>query len=156
MEEPERGRKKRRTDDDFSSGGVSPANEYLALYSASMSEMSSFGWLDGSNNSVLDLPPGRPSEYVHVLGSYFDNVITPLRRLFAWSVPSSEAIEAIVDRSKGGVCEIGAGTGYWAMLIRKRGLKVVAYDRWSTSVTPSSPSYSPAYIHLVFLTFSLH
>jgi hypothetical protein len=46
----------------------------------------------------------------------------------AWAVPNEEAIDAIVRHSPQGVVEIGAGTGYWARLIRARGKLVVAYD----------------------------
>lgn len=47
---------------------------------------------------------------------------------YAWAIPTDEALDAIAQYSPQGLVEIGAGTGYWAGLLRKRGLFVVAYD----------------------------
>lgn len=51
-----------------------------------------------------------------------------LAKMYAWAIPTSEAIEAIVRHSPRGVVEIGAGTGYWASFIRAQGTEVAAYD----------------------------
>lgn len=51
-----------------------------------------------------------------------------LRRRFSFAVPNSAALDAITEHSPGGVVEIGAGGGYWAMLLQRRGVDVVAYD----------------------------
>jgi hypothetical protein len=45
---------------------------------------------------------------------------------YAWSVPTDEAIEALVRHSP--LVELGAGTGYWAWLVRNAGGDIVAYD----------------------------
>jgi hypothetical protein len=51
-----------------------------------------------------------------------------LCRLFAWSIPNREALEAIA--SCGPIIEIGAGSGYWAHLLRSRyKVNILAYDR---------------------------
>lgn len=47
---------------------------------------------------------------------------------FAWAVPNDAALEAIARHSPNGVVEIGAGAGYWARLLRQRGVDVIAYD----------------------------
>jgi hypothetical protein len=47
---------------------------------------------------------------------------------YSWSVPTAAALEAIRDFSPDGVCEIGAGTGYWASILRDMHVDVVAYD----------------------------
>jgi len=47
-------------------------------------------------------------------------------RRWAWAVPTVEAIEAIVEI--GPLVEIGAGTGYWAMLLREHGADVQAFE----------------------------
>lgn len=39
-----------------------------------------------------------------------------MAREYAWAIPSPEALLAIKAASPKGVVEIGAGTGYWAML----------------------------------------
>lgn len=49
-----------------------------------------------------------------------------LTRHYAWAVPTDEAIAAIAALSP--IIEIGAGTGYWAMLLAQAGADIVAYD----------------------------
>jgi hypothetical protein len=49
---------------------------------------------------------------------------------FSWSVPSPRALKMIRDFSANGIVEIGAGTGYWASVLRQMGVDVVAYDRF--------------------------
>lgn len=51
-----------------------------------------------------------------------------LPRKYSWAVPTEEALATIAGHSPRGVVEIGAGGGYWAMLLRERGVDVVAYD----------------------------
>jgi hypothetical protein len=45
---------------------------------------------------------------------------------YSWAIPNDAALQAIADR--GPIVEIGAGGGYWAGLLRARGVDVVAYD----------------------------
>jgi hypothetical protein len=54
-----------------------------------------------------------------------DNRAALVRR-YAWAVPTRSAVLAIVAR--GPVVEIGAGSGYWASLIRQAGGDVLAFD----------------------------
>jgi hypothetical protein len=49
-----------------------------------------------------------------------------LTRSISWAVPSEEALETLVKASP--ILEIGAGTGYWARMVRSRGGVVDAYD----------------------------
>lgn len=49
-----------------------------------------------------------------------------LSRKYAWAVPCEAALAAI--ESLGPVVEGGAGAGYWASLLRERGVDIVAYD----------------------------
>lgn len=51
--------------------------------------------------------------------------------IYAYAVPTPSAIEAILKYSP--IVEIGAGTGYWASLLKKAGAKVVAYDSVPTN-----------------------
>lgn len=51
-----------------------------------------------------------------------------LKRRFSWAVPNERALETIAKYSPDGVVEIGAGGGYWAMLLQQRGVDVVAFD----------------------------
>ncbi|MBZ9715322.1 class I SAM-dependent methyltransferase [Deinococcus multiflagellatus] len=50
-----------------------------------------------------------------------------LVRLYSWAVPDDAALITIA--AQGPVVEIGAGNGYWASLLRQRGVTVHAYDR---------------------------
>ncbi|MDE2628283.1 MAG: hypothetical protein KGL99_14120 [Burkholderiales bacterium] len=50
-----------------------------------------------------------------------------IARHFAWAVPTDEAI-AVIGRHTKAVVEIGAGSGYWAWLMRQAGIEVAAYD----------------------------
>lgn len=45
---------------------------------------------------------------------------------YAWAIPNQEAIECIVKHSP--VIELGAGTGYWAKLVKEAGGDINAYD----------------------------
>ena len=58
------------------------------------------------------------------------------QRRFSWAIPTETALAHIATHSPNGVVEIGAGGGYWAMLLRQRGVDVVAYD-------PASPGADP-------------
>lgn len=51
-----------------------------------------------------------------------------IKRRFSWAIPNDAALDAIAAHSPGGVVEIGAGGGYWAGMLRSRGVDVVAYD----------------------------
>lgn len=58
-------------------------------------------------------------------GLFQDNRSQAVGR-YAWAVPNQEAIQAIAQH--GPIVEIGAGSGYWACLLSKAGVDVVAYD----------------------------
>ena len=48
-------------------------------------------------------------------------------RRYAWAIPSERALAAIARY--GPIVEIAAGTGYWARLLRERGVDIIAYDK---------------------------
>ena len=60
------------------------------------------------------------------------SVIVPLQRIFAFAIPSEAALQAMahVARQVGGLIELGAGTGYWASLLKQPpySVDVVAFD----------------------------
>lgn len=66
-----------------------------------------------------------------------------LTRRYAWAVPSTEVILAIAAEGK--IVEVGAGTGYWAHLLREAGARVDAYDRAPVLRNPwiDSTAYFP-------------
>jgi hypothetical protein len=45
---------------------------------------------------------------------------------YAWGIPNEEVLDKIAEFSP--LVEIGAGTGYWAYLLRKMGVDVLAFD----------------------------
>jgi hypothetical protein len=47
---------------------------------------------------------------------------------YAWAIPTPEAIEVLLHHTP--LVEMGAGTGYWAWLIRQAGGDIVAFDRY--------------------------
>lgn len=55
---------------------------------------------------------------------------TELTRMYAWAIPNDEVIYAIAALSP--IIELGAGSGYWASLLRQAGAKVRAFDAPST------------------------
>lgn len=73
---------------------------------------------------------------------------------YSWAVPSNEAIHAIVSFCGGSpIVEMGAGTGYWAWLLRQAGAEITCIDsrteappHWHpvASGTPESASLDPA------------
>lgn len=50
-----------------------------------------------------------------------------LVRRYAWAVPTDEALDELAKHAP--LVEMGAGTGYWASLLRARGVDVIAYDK---------------------------
>lgn len=63
-----------------------------------------------------------------------DNCREMLTHLYAYAVPNAAALELLGRFSP--VIEMGAGTGYWAHMMRERGVDIVAYD-----VAPPSPDH---------------
>ncbi|MFL5813669.1 MAG: hypothetical protein ACJ763_08835 [Bdellovibrionia bacterium] len=51
---------------------------------------------------------------------------------YSWAIPNDEAIAALKEFSP--LLELGAGTGYWAWLLRQSGADILACDR--NSVAP--------------------
>lgn len=47
---------------------------------------------------------------------------------FAWSVPCKEAVDAIKKYAREPLYDVLAGTGYWAKILKKAGINVIASD----------------------------
>ena len=47
---------------------------------------------------------------------------------YAWAIPTPEAIELLLEHTP--LVEMGAGTGYWAWLVRQAGGDILAFDRY--------------------------
>jgi hypothetical protein len=59
-------------------------------------------------------------------------------REVSWAIPSEEALRAI--SALGPIVEIGAGGGYWAQLLRERGVDILAFDQ------QPDPELNPKYL----------
>ena len=97
--------------------------EYEGLHDDCIQELRSMGWLDDQGHLVE--PPDDERE---LFISYFNDVVLPLRRTYAWGVPSNDALRCIARHSPHGLVECGAGTGYWSALLAEHGLGVRAFD----------------------------
>jgi hypothetical protein len=58
--------------------------------------------------------------------SAYDRRVWCVRR-YAFAIPSEAALASLARHAP--IVELGAGTGYWAFLLRHRGVDCVAYDR---------------------------
>ena len=73
------------------------------------------------------------NEYYKSAKSYlnrFDNYQyrEKMTSLYSWAVPDNEAIKILIEMSP--IIEIGAGSGYWAYLVRKKGAEIHAFDKY--------------------------
>jgi hypothetical protein len=57
---------------------------------------------------------------------------------YAWAIPSEDALTEIARYSP--LVEIGAGTGYWAWLLRQLGVDILAFDKFPPSQNGTNKS----------------
>lgn len=80
-----------------------------------------------------ECPPGDYAARVRWLWAY-PTEAPILRRaliyLYSFAIPNEAALDAIAALSP--IVELGAGSGYWAHLLRQRGAHVIAYDQLTT------------------------
>lgn len=72
-----------------------------------------------------------------ILGGTYKSPFEERQKLckkYSWAIPTMEALQRIADL--GPVVEIGAGTGYWAYLLRELGVDVLAFD-----IAPAGTGY---------------
>ena len=65
-----------------------------------------------------------------------DKLWDPLCAKFAWACPDERALKVLCHFSP--LVEIGAGKGYWALLLQQRGADIVCYDKYGGDVKGSS------------------
>lgn len=95
-------------------------NEYLHDAKDYLGEK---GWLN------LAFQPGaRKEDTDRYVSRHFQSFIQRPRYVerYAWAVPNEKALQTVAKY--GPFIEIGAGTGYWAYLLRRRGVQIRAYD----------------------------
>ncbi len=71
--------------------------------------------------------PSRPTSAAELTAPDWLIFKAAIARHFAWAVPTDEAIAAIRKHASS-VVEVGAGSGYWAWLMRQAGMAVVAIE----------------------------
>lgn len=64
-----------------------------------------------------------------------------MHHCFAFALPSTQALDAIAGLGVP-VVEMGAGTGYWAALLRQRGVDVLAFDRYPPRAVATNDTIS--------------
>lgn len=62
-----------------------------------------------------------------------------LAQKYAWAVPNEAALDTLLDLAP--IVEIGAGTGYWAALLRSRGIVIDAFDAQPPTLTSRTNIY---------------
>lgn len=80
--------------------------------------------LQASNNPYLELFQELNKRYSASDARSFGR--SSLVRKYSWAIPDEAALLTIMKYAP--LVEIGAGTGYWAALLRNRGANVIAYD----------------------------
>lgn len=64
-----------------------------------------------------------------------------LVKKFSWAIPNKEALTAIASLGKP-IVEVGAGSGYWAMLLQNMGVTVVPIDKTPPPNTFAAKRYT--------------
>jgi hypothetical protein len=91
-------------------------NELLALHAERTAALAALGYRAGA------APPPLAVLYTALQ-------VAPLRRVYAWGVPSEAALACLAKAAgSAGLVEVGAGTGFWSALLARRGVCVRAYD----------------------------
>jgi len=72
--------------------------------------------------------------------SAFERRVASVRR-YAFGVPNHAALQTIARYSP--IIELGAATGYWAYLLRNRGVDIVAYDLAPPDQTDNAYKFEP-------------
>jgi SAM-dependent methyltransferase len=71
-----------------------------------------------------------------------------LTREYAWGIPTQHALETIAKYAP--ILELGAGSGYWAYLLRKKGVDILAYDRSPPSLRPKRAWHGKQWTGVVY------
>jgi hypothetical protein len=75
--------------------------------------------------------PASEREYIQAY-RFQSTVRHSLTHKYSWSLPNEEALATVAEQGK--VLEAGAGSGYWASLVKAMGGDIVAFDRHGTNV----------------------
>eukprot|EP00928_Gymnodinium_smaydae_P070515 TRINITY_DN54331_c0_g1_i1.p1 TRINITY_DN54331_c0_g1~~TRINITY_DN54331_c0_g1_i1.p1 ORF type:complete len:652 (-),score=161.41 TRINITY_DN54331_c0_g1_i1:23-1978(-) len=103
----------------------------LLLLLGTLSSLPSGTLIDDAGKPILKVATNYAPESGVLASPLYDHVmgrcVCALQQAFAFAVPSEEALEAIQALASP-IVELGAGSGYWAAQLARRGVDVVAYD----------------------------
>lgn len=71
--------------------------------------------------------PSVPVSAAELLSPQWLHLKAAIAGHFAWAVPTEQAVRTVLKYSAR-VVEIGAGSGFWAWMMRQAGIEVVAFD----------------------------
>lgn len=103
------------TCEDCCGSGLLPAG--LGLLQRANEERGKFG----DNEYLYEFTKVDGSSNLRAFGKRFALVAE-----YAWAIPNDEALNALVKLSL--LIEIGSGGGYWAWLLKRRGVDIICYD----------------------------
>ncbi|KAL7533952.1 hypothetical protein ACHAXR_005548 [Thalassiosira sp. AJA248-18] len=115
---------------------ISPTNEEREIISCTNFDMRETAEIsvDGVRHIDASLLMGKSfrlhRERGHVaqqLDLLTDLIVGPLQRTLAFGIPSNAVLKGIATCAPR-IVEMGAGTGYWSLMLSKMGADVVAYD----------------------------
>lgn len=84
--------------------------------------------------------PSLPVSAAELLAPQWLQLKAAIAGHFAWAVPTEQAVLTILKYARK-VVEIGAGSGYWAWMMRQAGIEVVAFDTHPAPFTWSEVAY---------------
>ena len=119
-------------DDDSPEAGVMRITTRASHPELSASEMANAPFLElgagtGYWASFLESCTGSPRTFGWTgLNQFRESIADACRHGFAFPVPTDEALTELAALSP--LLELGAGTGYWASLLRRRGADILATD----------------------------
>lgn len=115
---------------DWLSRAKSTANPYLAEFNATQADPAYRRAIDITRCRI----PSTTEEYTQAYRTQM-NTRFGLTHKYAWAVPNAEALATVAQQGK--VVEAGAGSGYWASLLREMKADVVAFDVHGTGLQGS-------------------
>ena len=112
-------------------GDSIPENPLGDAYVQQIEELQELYWERQVKALTIDVTYEHPTsesraEINRIIGV---NDFKPLAYKYAWAVPNQEALQAIQEQ--GPIIELGAGSGYWAHLLKQMDVDIVAYDDFS-------------------------
>ncbi|CAK0830049.1 unnamed protein product [Prorocentrum cordatum] len=102
-------------------------------------------------------PRGRAISKLELIKLWYGRTLMPMRHMYSWPVPTPGALALIKgtveSRKLKGVVEMGAGTGYWASLLKAGGIDVIAFDKDINGMKPDKWAFvcKPVPFHDVYL-----